>query len=681
MEDLSFLISKFEEKFDDSLFIEKDKLRKEFVDKFPLEEIKDLSIEQYALGLENKEESLSWWIEYNTNELGSIKGGNAGKHKVYFSPKYNKWIYPEEFSDQNEAWQQLRQEIYDFLIKFKNGEYQPVDDSKIISGMKAARSKLLYMYFPDRVLPMFKLEDIREVLRYFDYQEEDYRNFDITQANLELKKVMDNKEEFKGWNGQKFMRFVYTMILDDYDHYKIAPGDDAKYWEDCLENNYICIGWDKIGDLNNFVDYNEFKYKFQEIYEYDKSKATEKANEVWTFFSLQPGDIVIANKGTNEVVGIGEVTDKGYSYNEDRKEYKHTVGVEWKEDFEAKTISKQNYWAFKTVYEVSEDLYKEIVEEDQNNNEVTNKVIVKTFTNNEKKLFNRIDKNLHRKGNIILYGPPGTGKTYMTMRYLEWKEEDSDFKNQVEFCTFHPSFAYEDFIEGYKPYSEGGQPVFKLQDGIFKSLCKRAVEANNKDENFYLIIDEINRGDVPKIFGEMITLIEKDKRGMGLILSQSKEEFYVPDNVYIIATMNTSDKSIKMMDAALKRRFAFIECMPNYELIGEEIEKLGLSPKDILIQLNKSLRRIEDREKQIGHAYFMKEDRQIETITELKEVYIYEIIPLISEYCFNDYRKMAEIIGEEFVDEESEELKDELINGVEDYFADVILKKFGGENV
>ena len=120
--------------------------------------------------------------------------------------------------------------------------------------------------------------------------------------------------------------------------------------------------------------------------------------------------------------------------------------------------------------------------------------------------------------------------------------------------------------------------------------------------------------------------------------------------------------------------------MPNYELINKTIDKLSLSPKDILMKINVKLREIEDREKQIGHSYFMKNGKQVDTIDELREVYIYDIIPLISEDCFNDYSKMSEIIGEKFIDTDSEELKYELLNGTEDYFAAEIINQFGDGN-
>ncbi|WPC40060.1 McrB family protein [Clostridium sp. JS66] len=681
--DINFLISTFEQEYIEEDFDKKEELRKQFVSEFPLENIKDMDLEQFALG--KRQGSLSWWLEYKTTELGSIKGGSAHKHKIFFSVKENKWIYPKDFGNETEAWLKLRKELYEFLKKFETTGYYNIDEDNIIYSMNMVRGKLLYMYYSDKVLPIYSTAHLQKILEYFGYERNDIKDWDSVRANIELKKVQESHKIFKNWSPFKFMRFAYNTIIHDSKIYKIAPGEDAKYWKDCVENNYICIGWDDIGDMRNYADYNEFKHKFAEIYDYDKSKTTQKSNEMWSFFSLNAGDIIVANKGTNTIMGIGEVSDKGYEYDVSRDEFKHIVYVNWKKDFDPKQIEPQNYWAFRTVLNITEKLYKNIIGEETKPTDTGNVVstppvvIDDVFTEEEEMFYIQIDKNLNRKGNIILYGPPGTGKTYLSSRYLKWKFKSSSNGVIKEFCTFHPSFNYEDFIEGYKPSSNGkGDISFTLKDGIFKEICNKAKA--DKNSNYYLIIDEINRGNVEKIFGEMITLIEKDKRGMSLTLSQSQETFYVPENVYIIGTMNTTDKSIKMLDAALRRRFAFIECMPNYEIINKPIDNLGLSPKEILMKINLKLREIEDREKQIGHSYFMKNGKQIDTLSELKEVYIYDIIPLISEYCFNDYSKMSEIIGEKFIDEDSEELKYELINGNEDYFAAEILNNFGEKN-
>lgn len=688
--DKNYLISIFEQEYVEENLEKKESLRKQFVDEFPLDSIKDMELEKYALG--KKQNSLSWWLEYNSVELGSIKGGTANKHKIFFSIKDNKWIYPKGFNNETDAWLKLRKELFDYINGFDSDNYTDIDPSTLIYSMNTVRAKLLYIYYPERLLPMYSAEHIVTALEFFGYKREEIKQWDCVRGNLELKKVQENDEIFKSWNSFKFMRFIYNIIIRNSKIYKIAPGDNAKFWDECFNSGYICMGWDDVGDMKSYADYNEFKFKFGQIYnDYDKSKITQKSNELWAFFNLNPGDIIVANKGTSKVVGIGIVNEKGYKYDTAREEYKHVVYVNWNKDFKEKSINSQDYWAFRTLYNISENLYNEIICQDNSSNkskiikETTQSIesrsenLLEIFTEAEEKFFIQIDNNLVRKGNIILYGPPGTGKTFLSNRYLIWKSKKNNNMVVKDFCTFHPSFNYEDFIEGYKPASSDGKSInFELKPGIFKDLCNRA--SKDKKRNYYLIIDEINRGNVEKIFGEMITLIERDKRGMTLTLSQSKEIFVVPENVYIIGTMNTTDRSIKMLDAAFRRRFAFIECMPDYDLINKVIDNLSLSPEDILKKINAKLREIEDREKQIGHSYFMKNGKQIDSIDELKEIYIYEIIPLISEYCFNDYSKMSEIIGEKFIDSDNEELKYEILNGNEDYFVSEIINQFGDKN-
>ena len=681
--DLNHLISSFEQDYIGIEDEKNDQLRNQFITEFPLENIKEMKLEQYALGF--KENNLCWWLEYNTTELGGIKGGTANKHKIYYSKKEEKWIFPKQFQDETKAWEALRMELYNFLKEFQTTSSVNIDPNSLIASMNMDRSKLLYMYFSEKLFPIYNVDHLKIILEFFHYDRATIKDWDFLRLNKELKEKKNASDFFREWSVYKFVRFLYAKVVNTSKVYKIAPGEDAKYWQECLDNGYICIEWDETGDLKNYADYNEFKYNFEKIFpQYDKSKITEKSNEVWTFFSLNIGDIVVANKGTSKVLGVGEVVDKGYEFDNSRDKFKHTVHVKWNKKFTEKKIKEQKYWAFKTVFNISEKLYQDIIGDTYMavKTEPTSAVAPITpepllnFSDEEEKFFIQMEKNLLRKGNIILYGPPGTGKTFLSSRFIQWSKQNKNINCVKEFCTFHPSYNYEDFIEGYRPLSnDKGEISFKLTDGIFKDFCNAALVDFQSD--YYIIIDEINRGNLEKIFGELITLIEKDKRNMELILSQSKKPFKIPENVFIIGTMNTSDRSIKVFDAALRRRFAFIECMPDYQLISKPLDKLQLSPKDILLKLNAKLREIEDREKQIGHSYFMKNGSQIETIDELKEIYIYEIIPLISEYCFNDYSKMKEIIGEEFIDEKNEELKYELINGNEDFFATEIEKQFG----
>ncbi len=257
---------------------------------------------------------------------------------------------------------------------------------------------------------------------------------------------------------------------------------------------------------------------------------------------------------------------------------------------------------------------------------------------------------LQLKKNLILQGAPGTGKTYNTAtlalsicgepvpdkheevmkRYEElWKE------GRIGFVTFHQSMDYEDFVEGIKPKTENGAITYDVEDGIFKEISDKARE--NDDKNHILIIDEINRGNVSKIFGELITLLEADKRIGGahpikVTLPYSKEEFGVPSNLYIIGTMNTTDRSVGNIDYAVRRRFAFVTLKADRQILvgkyGEDSKQVQLFDKvsDFLNDDKKHVDMDFD-DLMIGHSYFMADDAE-----ELKLKLEYEIIPLIEEY-------------------------------------------------
>lgn len=295
--------------------------------------------------------------------------------------------------------------------------------------------------------------------------------------------------------------------------------------------------------------------------------------------------------------------------------------------------------------------------------------------------------------NFILYGPPGTGKTYNVInKALEIIDRDSygeisdsrerilnRYKQlvesgQIEFCTFHQSYGYEEFVEGLKSDGNGN---FVTEDGVLKKIAIRAsydslkkdlkrepkdgeelgyeekkeivLENINREDAFrdnkkyVLIIDEINRGNISKIFGELITLLEEDKRigttnHVTVSLPYTKEQFALPSNLYIIGTMNTSDKSIAQIDVALRRRFSFEEMMPSYEELGEideiEVDKL-------LDKINKRVEFLLDRDHLIGHAYFVR----VNTLEELISTMTNKIIPLLQEYFYGDNEKVGMVLG------------------------------------
>ena len=299
--------------------------------------------------------------------------------------------------------------------------------------------------------------------------------------------------------------------------------------------------------------------------------------------------------------------------------------------------------------------------------------------------------------NLILQGPPGTGKTYQTVNHalaiiekrsltelaiesrtvLRERFEAQQAAGRIQFLTFHQSYSYEDFVEGIKPSTIDGQISYGIEDGIFKKICSDArasllqtineLDTENvvdtiapasitntiltKCKKYILIIDEINRGNIASIFGELITLLEVDKRAgqteaMTTTLPYSKMPFSVPPNLHIIGTMNTSDKSTAPFDFALRRRFDFIYMPPQPELLSSNIEA-GVNLVQLLTVLNQRIQLLLEDDHLIGHAYFMK----VSTLDDLVNLFDNKIIPLLKEYFFNDLHKLSLVIGPHFFEQ------------------------------
>ncbi|ANV97945.1 hypothetical protein BBW65_03640 [Helicobacter enhydrae] len=316
----------------------------------------------------------------------------------------------------------------------------------------------------------------------------------------------------------------------------------------------------------------------------------------------------------------------------------------------------------------------------------------KDIQNKEEKTKNTQNKEQAMKQplNQILYGPPGTGKTYHTINRAlkilgvktssreEAKEEFDKYceNGQIEFVTFHQSYGYEEFVEGIKPKLieavsnsiESNAMEYEIKNGIFKEICKRALE--NYQDSFVLIIDEINRGNISKIFGELITLIEPSKRigeseALRVQLPYSQESFGVPSNLYIIGTMNTADRSITTLDTALRRRFEFVEMMPqpdklkDIKINDDKGNDTGIKLDEMLTKMNQRIEFLLDREKTIGHTFLL----EVKTLNELKNVFQNKIIPLLQEYFYNDYAFIYAVLnGNKMIEKVKDEERLKIIN-------------------
>ncbi|MCB8924029.1 MAG: EVE domain-containing protein [Ardenticatenaceae bacterium] len=800
--------------------------REEMRQRFPLEKWPELTLEQYAIGQPDSSETYSYWLEFGTPHVGSMRGGSAVKHLVYKHKNKPGWYYRSQYANEQEAWEDVRSDFVQMFELAQNGRWDEIGELAALSGARTLKLKTLHLYFPDEILPITSTDHIQHFLQRLGVYQNEMKNWEAVRLNRFLLQTMHQLPQLQNWSTKEIERFLYAWADPRQTRrvVKIAPGERAKHWDDCLANGYVCVGWDQVGDLREFESEEEFRTRFSETfaetYNQHQSTITKKANEVWTLVELEPGDLVIANRGLSEVLAVGEVVEPGYEWRPERDERKHTVRVKWDTSY-AKEIPLPKYWANVTVATVGIELTQRLL---------TRSGEPKPPPVPLPSLYPEIADALERRGQLILYGPPGTGKTFHARRFAVWwlkqhqgddnaaavladadqlidaeralktlqvsqrvwwvvanpkewsweqlfqdgrveyrygrlqrnyplvqpgdlvvgyqstpdkrivalakvekgisdtgseeptielsplrrvangptyadlqadpklsKSEPMRFRCQgtlfalsdseaeelfsllserdptladvttdtqtigpLTWVTFHPSYSYEDFIEGFRPVDTGeGNLVLKMEDGLFKRVCREAQAYPQK--KYLLIVDEINRANLAKVFGEIITLLEKDKRGLVVTLPQSRESFTIPENVYLLGTMNTADRSIKLMDTALRRRFAFLEIMPDVSLLtGATVNTLPLD--EFLMALNGRIIETEGREKQIGHAFFLDREQPVSTPEEFGRRFRQEILPLLQEYCYDDYTELAHYLGKQLVDVQAQSFNMEVLS-------------------
>ena len=437
-------------------------------------------------------------------------------------------------------------------------------------------------------------------------------------------------------------------------HYWIySPGDSAAIWDECYSGGIMAIGWDPIGDLSVFSTKDDMKQAMKD--KIDPSKPYKNAaHATWQFVhEMKPGDIVFAKKGMHLVIGRG-VVESGYEFDPNRNHYKNVRKVRWTHKGEWQHPGQA---VMKTLTDIT--AYTDYVEKlnamfvsDSVDDEEPPVMEYPTYDAEEflEEVFMDVDSYetlvalVRNKKNVILQGAPGVGKTFAAKR-LAYSMMGVKDPNRVMMVQFHQSYSYEDFIMGFRP-SENG---FELKRGAFYNFCKEA--EIDSDNEYFFIIDEINRGNLSKIFGELFMLIESDKRGVELQLLYSDEKFSVPSNVYIIGMMNTADRSLAMLDYALRRRFAFFEMKPGFDTDGFREYRMGLVSEkfDRLINcvdnLNAAITADESLGEGfcIGHSYFCNLKKA--TDQALSGIVEYELIPLLKEYWFDEPVKVKDWIS------------------------------------
>ena len=408
---------------------------------------------------------------------------------------------------------------------------------------------------------------------------------------------------------------------------KSAESTDKQYWWLYANPKYWEIDTFDVGEIQEYTAYND-KGNKRQLFKY--------------FKAVKPGDKLVCYETTptKRVKALCEITeglheDDGYEVFNFVIQEKVAYQVPWNELIldEVFKGSEPYRAATGSLYHLTKEEYEAILKLVHGTDKYTKEEFLsEVFVTGDD--YNHLENLLLRKKNLILQGAPGVGKTFAAKRlaYALMGEMDDDRVMQVQ---FHQNYSYEDFVMGYKPNEQGG---FKLKDGIFYTFCKRAKE--DKNRRYFFIIDEINRGNLSKIFGELLMLIENDYRDKPIQLSYKDELFAVPENLHIIGMMNTADRSLAMIDYALRRRFSFFEMKPGFEteVFNNYISKWKTPKLRKLIKAIVELNKVIESDDSlgagfcIGHSYLCN----LGNTYDLENIVEYDIIPMLREYWFDN---------------------------------------------
>lgn len=475
-----------------------------------------------------------------------------------------------------------------------------------------------------------------------DFKELSFEAWRYSEEVNELNRTEETRSQRKGKG-----KAVADDDVDSIHYWIYSPGDVAMYWNEFYESGIMSIGWDLLGDLSSYGSKNEMRQKLRELNNSDSS-FKNAVHATWQFVNeMKPGDIVFAKKGMHQIVGRGIVTSE-YEYDSTKahKNVRHvnwTHKGEWEHPGKAVMKTLTDITPYSDYVEKLNALFESESIDDIEEIEVTyptysmENFLDEVFMSEEN--YTTLVNLIKTKKNVILQGAPGVGKTYVAKRlaYSIMRQKD---KERVTMLQFHQSYSYEDFIMGFRPSEKG----FELKTGAFYDFCK--VAEIDSDNDYFFIIDEINRGNLSKIFGELFMLIENDKRDVEIQLLYSDEKFSVPANVHIIGMMNTADRGLAMLDYALRRRFAFYEMKPGFKTEGFQRYQLELanSKFDKLIQCVENLNAAIAMDESlgegfiIGHSFFCNLNDSMEQ--NLNSILEFELIPLLKEYWFDEPSKV-----------------------------------------
>ncbi|NOK06670.1 MULTISPECIES: AAA family ATPase [Myxococcus] len=699
-----------------------------FQARFPPSKLRRLQGVELLEELHGREsrDCLAYWLEFRDQEdfqarlFGSIRGGSALKFGIYQRAEDGGWyVHSGEAGGQRKlhiseavriAETQRDQLLAARDVVARLPSYPTSNDYGWLQAEVEAVApdlvglaflhKYLFLQFPDR------LDDYHSV----DYQRHHLLQMGVRPPDSGL--YSSARTFVEAWHDFRRERSLLPMSL--FTHLlntvngppcrfwrlgtTVGSGGESQ-WKGMAEGSYIAVGWAELGDLYQVVEglqgtdakeaiRHALARHYPDVIPQQRGK---EMTQLWRFFAnIQEGDRVFAADG-QRIVGVGRVTGP-YRF-EPGAVFPHRRSVEWLSLERFNAPDKTGLQT--TVYPLDNaiDLLLAGVEHVRHRQpSMLPPGPARYAPPPLEGMLSAIHEELLRKGQVILYGPPGTGKTWHALRAAEELSARSTFgrswldlsegereglrgakspgEQRFWACTFHPAYGYEEFVEGIRPQTDGsGTLGFAPREGLFRSICAQAQQ--HPDHLHFLLIDEFNRGDAARIFGELLTLLELDKRGrVHIQLPYSRERFSVPRNVRIIATMNTSDRSIALLDSALRRRFGFIELLPDPTVL-KEAQAGGVVLKRLLVTLNQRLVRALPhgaRNLQVGHSFFQRDGSPLSDFADFRRVMRHEVVPLLQEYCYDQPVALLDILGNKLLDASSGEIRNELFSlGNEDH--------------
>lgn len=608
--------------------------------------------------------------------FGSIAGGAAYKFGLFFHKKTQSWTCgspakPVKLTE-NEAIQKA-EEIRNDLVAGAEiiSSFGPLNSTadyeqlykqlEHISGINTVwRMKYYQMLFPILFAPFYGQDIQLDVLHFLNQTPSEIPFIRMGQIALFSKKCNIPGIVFghiwgRSTNHNNKSNDSETNTLSDKKHklhYWMYTVFDDTSWMECQQKEIMVLGMDDIGDYSQYDSKESLRQELISTYDNSTSRKNQ-ALMAWNFANKLAINDVIFAKRSNTLVGKGIVTGD-YIFDDSRQEYKNIRTVKWLQigewEHPGKSVAKRltditpytDYIEKLITIFTPDELDDVDTQPEVDYPEYSSADFLSDVYMSEQD-YETLVNVLKMKKNIILQGAPGVGKTF-TAKRLAYSIIGAKNPDRVQMIQFHQSYSYEDFIEGYRPTENG----FTIKKGSFYKFCKLAEDDDEND--YFFIIDEINRGNLSKIFGELFMLIEKDKRGIELQLLYSDENFSVPPNVYIIGMMNTANRSLAMLDYALRRRFSFFTMKPGFNTIGFQTYQDSLK-SDAFKKLISCIKQLNSKIAAdislgegfcIGHSYFCGLTAKTATVRTLTSIIEYELIPLLKEYWFDEPEKIID---------------------------------------